>query len=234
MTPMFPTLVSRALVLCLVAAVITAGSPPPPPPPPVVYGFRWSTTHSDGMVLQADPQRSIVWGFSATAVKVCVQSKPAVASRPPPCNYSVKDGKVWFRIELTKAVLKDDASTLRFHRVMTTRRTTITLLPSMYADARHIDAVHCFTGREQHLHRQRDDAWPCTWHPDLYRNTAPDETVGHAVRRDCNASGGWGCYLPSGRSFWGRVRVLGPKQVSPLRIASHCTVHFLHPIEYFC
>ena len=138
---MFPTRVSRALVLCLVAAVITAGSPPPPPPPPVVFGFRWSTTHSDGMVLQADPQRSIVWGFSATAVKVCVQSKPAVASRPPPCNYSVKDGKVWFRIELTKAVLKDDASTLRFHRVMTTRRTTITLLPSMYADARHIDAV---------------------------------------------------------------------------------------------
>ena len=49
--------------------------PPPPPPPPVVYGFRWATTHSDGMVLQAAPQHSIVWGFAeptTTAVRVCL------------------------------------------------------------------------------------------------------------------------------------------------------------------
>ena len=49
--------------------------PPPPPPPPVQYGFRWATTHSDGMVLQAAPQHSIVWGFAdaaTTAVRVCI------------------------------------------------------------------------------------------------------------------------------------------------------------------
>ena len=56
--------------------------PPPPPkpspqpaPPPVHYGFRWATTHSDGMVLQAAPQHSIVWGFAettSTAVRVCI------------------------------------------------------------------------------------------------------------------------------------------------------------------
>ena len=54
--------------------------PPPPPPPPVVFGFRFATTHSDHMVLQAAPQRSRVWGFSAAsaaAVKVCVSNSAA-------------------------------------------------------------------------------------------------------------------------------------------------------------
>jgi hypothetical protein len=48
--------------------------PPPPPPPPAVYGFRFATTHTDGMVLQAAPQASVVWGFSSGGgpVRVCV------------------------------------------------------------------------------------------------------------------------------------------------------------------
>ena len=61
--------------LLILAVVATASNPrrppPPPPPPPVVYGFRFATTHSDGMVLQAAPQQSIVWGFSKGPVKVC-------------------------------------------------------------------------------------------------------------------------------------------------------------------
>jgi hypothetical protein len=67
----------RLMTAALLAAAATAGAirpPPPPPPPPVVYGFRFATTHSDDMVLQAAPQRSIVWGFVPTSapVKVCV------------------------------------------------------------------------------------------------------------------------------------------------------------------
>ena len=60
---------------CPPAPVRPLRPPPPPPPPPVQYGFRWATTHSDGMVLQAAPQHSIVWGFAnaaTTAVRVCI------------------------------------------------------------------------------------------------------------------------------------------------------------------
>ena len=55
--------------------------PPPTPPPPVQYGFRWATTHSDGMVLQAAPRHSIVWGFAeaaTTTVRVCIGSATCV------------------------------------------------------------------------------------------------------------------------------------------------------------
>ena len=53
----------------------------PPPPPPVHYGFRWATTHSDGMVLQAAPQHSIGWGFAeatTTGVRVCIEGVACV------------------------------------------------------------------------------------------------------------------------------------------------------------
>lgn len=64
--------------------------PPPPPPPQVKYGFRWATTHSDGMVLQAAPQHSIVWGFAepgTIAVRVCIDGGTcveAVLEQGPP------------------------------------------------------------------------------------------------------------------------------------------------------
>ena len=54
---------------------VSARPPPPPPPPPVLYGFRFATTHSDNMVLQAAPLEAVVWGFvpaAAARVQVCL------------------------------------------------------------------------------------------------------------------------------------------------------------------
>lgn len=54
--------------------------PTQPQPPPIVYGFRFATTHSDHMVLQAAPQRARVWGFAfqnTTSLRVCIRESNA-------------------------------------------------------------------------------------------------------------------------------------------------------------
>ena len=72
--------------------------PPPSPPPPAVYGFRFATTHTDGMVLQAAPQASIVWGFSSGGgpVRVCVGADKCVdAALAPGPSSAGADTKIF-------------------------------------------------------------------------------------------------------------------------------------------
>ena len=77
-------LVSNVSELCVTSfsGINCPAVPPPPTPrPPVQYSFRWATTHSDGMVLQAAPQQSRVWGFAdvatTTTVRVCIHGVSA-------------------------------------------------------------------------------------------------------------------------------------------------------------
>jgi hypothetical protein len=62
-----------------VTAVKPSGPPPPPPTPPTppVAAFRFASSHGDGMVLQASPSRSQVWGMCPAGASVAVRFRGA-------------------------------------------------------------------------------------------------------------------------------------------------------------
>ena len=109
---------------CSLTAPIVLPPPLPPPPP----AFRFSTAHSDHMVLQAAPLQAAVWGFCEPGDEVTIRFNTAAL----PTKLSTVNGSTIWSVALPVTKASFSAYTIDAHSKLSDK--TISLSDVLFGD----------------------------------------------------------------------------------------------------